>query len=1192
MPGEIIAAAAGIVGKAVAKPVSDAALRREAVIRALKKLHLDPKVPPQDFDSLYAYALIEYCYGHPAPVLAFFRDPYVQEAFRRSFVAADWTRLRDETTEALRRNAETHEFGHLGHAFEEQVEEFTAAFQGLVDRSRAPHETRLENKVDEVSRMLAEVLRARDHEEEHRQRKEPARAEATPAERLRDDVRAWFDAVGYDVRGSWEAAGGTIALLVHVPRRRGGRFDRVVALCVPGELGPHHLRILDTLAAAQQADEGWGLAHLRISESARRQTEGDRRLFCYSFDELIDMEADFEPYIAWVEEEVRRRGIDTRYVPLSCRKDETDPATGETLDTSVYGWRTGGLDAYVQAWLGEPTKEHLSLLGEFGMGKSWFALHLAGELARGWRDARRKGVPRPRIPLVIPLRDYAKQTSVEALLSDFLFRQHAIGMRSYQVFRVLNRMGRLLLVFDGFDEMAARSDRHTMVENFWQLATVVEPGAKVLLSSRTEHFPHAREARDVLNAKLSTAASARHEGPAFDIVELVPFDDEQIRLMLGHAMDEQKVATVMAHHDVRDLLRRPVMSELVMDALPDIEEGAAVDLARVYLYAIRRKMDKDILTERTFTSRADKLYFLCEVAWEMLSTDRLSLNYREFPDRLRACFGPAVAAQRDLDYWDQDMRNQGMLVRNADGDYGPSHKSLLEFLVAFKFAAELGVLHGDFLAMLPLDEAAPDAEERTWSEYFATRGADGRFPALAGFRPEPVARLAASAGARPLDRVVFNFLATMVGTDHVRVDRLMHIIEQSVEAEPPDLDGGFVAGNCANLVVAAGGDFEGADLAGVDLSGFTPAAFELFASMRGADLRGANLVRANLPDVVLVDADLRGAHLDGCDNLLLADWDVRDVLSHPGGAITAVTSLAVFHWPEGDLGREPMCYEGTADHDWDFAHIFPWGENDWAYATPAAGKVVSSTTGKELLDLPSHSIASIEWQGVRAVLTHDRGAPVAEIVEPGAGRVLAEVALPGRPQQGGFGVHREGLAGWSVEDGVLSVSLYRPSARNWETLHHRPVTTRQAALGHGLLFREEEEDIDLVVDLRTGAVIEIPGARLHDLPCEPWEVAVCARRGTVYFATDDGVSIVGAGVTSTNVPVALGVSGIRMTADGTHLLTGSHSGEVALRDATTGEVISATTLNENITGARFSRTCGLEPHVLDAIELAGGIVTD
>ena len=102
-----------------------------------------------------------------------------------------------------------------------------------------------------------------------------------------------------------------------------------------------------------------------------------------------------------------------------------------------------------------------------------------------------------------------------------------------------------------------------------------------------------------------------------------------------------------------------------------LEQGKPIDMARVYLYAVTSKMNRDITSKRTFTSLADKLYFLCELSWEMLLTDRMSLNYRAFPERLERLFADRVQEEKDLDHWRYDMMGQTMLIRNSDGDYRP-----------------------------------------------------------------------------------------------------------------------------------------------------------------------------------------------------------------------------------------------------------------------------------------------------------------------------------------------------------------------------------------------------------------------------------------------------------------------------------------------------------------------------------------
>ncbi|GAI20966.1 unnamed protein product, partial [marine sediment metagenome] len=50
-----------------------------------------------------------------------------------------------------------------------------------------------------------------------------------------------------------------------------------------------------------------------------------------TFDELLDETADFSGYSEWLESEIKRLGIDTKYVPLACVKKELDPVTNQII---------------------------------------------------------------------------------------------------------------------------------------------------------------------------------------------------------------------------------------------------------------------------------------------------------------------------------------------------------------------------------------------------------------------------------------------------------------------------------------------------------------------------------------------------------------------------------------------------------------------------------------------------------------------------------------------------------------------------------------------------------------------------------------------------------------------------------------------------------------------------------------------
>ncbi|MEO1375325.1 MAG: NACHT domain-containing protein, partial [Cyanobacteria bacterium J06635_10] len=557
------------------------------------------------------------------------------------------------------------------------------------------------------------------------------------------------------------------------------------------------------------------------------------------------------------------------------------------IGVSRYAKEDGWIEGYIDRWLDDPAKEHISILGEFGTGKTWFALHYAWIALQRYKDAQHRGVQLPRLPLVIPLRDYAKAVSVESLFSEFFFRQYKIPIPHYDAFIQLNRMGKLLLIFDGFDEMAARINRQDMINNFWELAKVVVPGAKVILTCRTEHFPEAQEGRALLNAELQASiANLTGETPQFEVLELEKFDDNQIRQVLSLQTESATVDIVMGNSQLLDLARRPVLTELILEALPDIAAGKPVDMSRVYLYAVKRKMERDIKAERTFTSLADKMYFLCELAWEMLSTDQMSLNYRLFPDRIRRLFGSAVEEEKDLDHWQYDMMGQTMLIRNADGDYTPAHRSLLEFFVAYKFAAELGVLADDFTELVKaqfcLDENAVTVDY-SWSSYFSPQLNETArsLPPLKKFTSEPLEKLKETFGRSPLTKAVIDLIVGMVDDN----ESLIKVIEETRGKK--DSEVAYIGGNAATLAVKV----DKAGLEGKDLSG---------AVVRGADFSDASLS----------SVDFAGANLG--ESVFARDLgDFLSVAFSPDGQflVTGDNSCMVRLW-ETASGREVLICKG------------------------------------------------------------------------------------------------------------------------------------------------------------------------------------------------------------------------------------------------------------------------------------------
>lgn len=529
------------------------------------------------------------------------------------------------------------------------------------------------------------------------------------------------------------------------------------------------------------AQSGRIVSSVGFSPAATKDLDEHRNVTALTFDELIDQTTNFDPYLDSIEADANQRRLDDYYLSLACDVEERGSVPGAPPESSAYDPGLGGIDRYFNIWLRDSRWEHLSVLGEFGSGKTWFLLRTAARMARAYREARKQREPRGRLPLLIRLRDFAK-ADPELLLDGFSRRRPEIGLRGYEAYRLLNRMGRLLLLFDGFDEMAQQVDRQTIVDNFCQLARLLVPGAKAVLTCRAEYFPDGKRTWNSLADEAMAAGKGSVEPPHFEQAYLLRFTESQLTDVLRrHGASTDTVRSILADRQLRETALRPQLVEFVMEALGEVQVGATVDLARIYLYAIRRKLQRENDEGRTSLSVADRLYFMCELSWEMLRDKRTRFSYREVPTRLDRLFGVNVIPSTEREHWQYAMQCNTLLVRNGEAEYSLAHRSLAEFFVAYKLVAELGWLAPDFLALAQTleDEGDPktEAEEQTWSDYFRRHRSPDQHRLLA-FAAEPEEAVAVPGAIVDLDDLppaTLAFAADMVSTDETQLGRLCEI---------------------------------------------------------------------------------------------------------------------------------------------------------------------------------------------------------------------------------------------------------------------------------------------------------------------------------------------------------------------------------------------------------------------------------
>jgi predicted NACHT family NTPase len=93
-------------------------------------------------------------------------------------------------------------------------------------------------------------------------------------------------------------------------------------------------------------------------------------------------------------------------------------------------------------------------------------------------------------PIIVNLREYRRALNIQQVVTDTLLNHYGVRLPSFLAFERVCAAGNILLVLDGFDEMAERSDRQTLADCFGQIYILAGLNAKVILTCRSNFFKH------------------------------------------------------------------------------------------------------------------------------------------------------------------------------------------------------------------------------------------------------------------------------------------------------------------------------------------------------------------------------------------------------------------------------------------------------------------------------------------------------------------------------------------------------------------------------------------------------------------------------------------------------------------------------------------------------------------------------
>ncbi len=511
----------------------------------------------------------------------------------------------------------------------------------------------------------------------------------------------------------------------------------------------------------------------------------------------------------YVESQTARLTADALYPPSLYV-----PQRFRELDRSTPGVREDLVDELLR----QVTPDHgrfVLVLGDFGRGKT-FALR---------EVARRIPLELPHlIPLFIELRALDKAHSVDGLVAAHL-ANHGEDLIDLKAFRYMLREGRIVLLFDGFDELVTRVSYERAADHLDTLLQAAEGKAKIIVASRTQHFKSHEQVLTALGERVGALPSRR-------VLAVEEFTGAQIRAYLVGRYDgdeqvaERRLQLLSGIADLLGLSRNPRMLSFIAD-LDESRLRAVVGMQQTISAAA---LYEEILNtwlsheeQRTHRVTGASAGLKVDELWRAVTTLAMRLwdagesflrlaDLTEVSDALHGLASGRLSARQRA----HAVGAGSLLVRTDEGLFGFIHSSVVEWLVAAEIARQL-------------------------------TGGVGR--------PVPLS-------ARPLSQLTVDFLCDLAGS------KLCQAWAASILADPAADE--VARANASKVstrlrtpvqtdlrgALLRGEDLSYRELAGVDLSG---------ADLTDARLVGANLTRACLRDATLVGARLDEARLTGAD---------------------------------------------------------------------------------------------------------------------------------------------------------------------------------------------------------------------------------------------------------------------------------------------------------------------------------------
>ncbi|WP_419765443.1 MAG: NACHT domain-containing protein [Arcobacter sp.] len=367
------------------------------------------------------------------------------------------------------------------------------------------------------------------------------------------------------------------------------------------------------------------------------------------------------------------------------------------------------IEEYILKWTKDNRKSnHISLLGEYGQGKSVLSLKIAYEMIRNKDEYR--------IPIIIELR--GKSPKNDDMLSIIASWSSTFDI-SAKAIEKLFYAGKLLIILEGFDEMDLIGDSHTRHLHFKRLLEFMRfEKSKVIITGRPNLFLDTIEMEKFLQFNQNSNQTFYNEP-----IHLMPLNKEQIENALRHTNEITKneilnLINIKQNNSFLDLISRPstlYQASIIWDTLDKKNINSASVINAFIKHSYRRQESKLRTIGKTGVAPIltinEREYFMIGIATGMILNTQysnqinkvqlesiISKLYYEIPNEISIDDLNNIPLRKRLEENKHaietvfnDVRTSGILVKDLSGNdsFKFAHKSFLEFLFALFFVHKI-----------------------------------------------------------------------------------------------------------------------------------------------------------------------------------------------------------------------------------------------------------------------------------------------------------------------------------------------------------------------------------------------------------------------------------------------------------------------------------------------------------------------